>query len=172
MRDLDSGLADVSVVRFADVRGKTNLFLDSVIPGYTRTVWMMIGPNDGWDNPEEAPALLAEDFTVGIIGCAPGCGAALHTHETVEVFMPLSGKWSIFTEQSSEGEIVIEPWDFVSVSPGVMRGFRNVGSEDAHLFAVTGGTDGGNLTWAQQVREEAHARNPTLDAGEKLTGGT
>jgi quercetin dioxygenase-like cupin family protein len=162
VRDLDTSLADVSVVRFADVQGKSNLFLDSVIPGFTRTVWMMIGPNEGWDNPDEAPALLAEDFTVGIIGCAPGCGAALHTHETVEVFMPLSCTWTIFTEERPEGEIVVEPWDFVSVSPGIMRGFRNVGETDAHLLAVTGGTDGGNLTWAPQVRAEAQARSAVL----------
>ena len=39
--------------------------------------------------------------------------------------------------------------------PGVMRGFRNVGQDEAYLMAILGGTDAGRVSWAPQVLEQA-----------------
>ena len=79
----------------------------------------------------------------------------MHSHLTVEVFTPLSGKWAIIWGDQGENEIVLEAWDTISVPPGVMRGFRNVGSEAACLMAILGGTDPGRVTWSTEVLEKA-----------------
>jgi len=86
----------------------------------------------------------------------PGKGAALHSHLTVEVFTPLSGQWVIIWGDHGENEIVLEAWDTISVPPGVMRGFRNVGREPTCLMAILGGTDPGRVTWRQPVPSVPH----------------
>jgi hypothetical protein len=45
-----------------------------------------------------------------------------------------------------------------------MRGFRNVGSEDAYLMAILGGTDPGRVTWSPDVLEKARRTGLRLDA--------
>ena len=75
----------------------------------------------------------------------------MHSHTTVEVFTPLSGRWAIIWGDQGENELVLEAWDTISVPPGVMRGFRNVGTEDAHLMAILGGTDAGRVSWQPEV---------------------
>ena len=56
------------------------------------------------------------------------------------------------------------PTHTISVPPGVMRGFRNVGSEDAYLMAILGGTDPGRVTWSPDVLEKARRTGLRLDA--------
>ena len=65
------------------------------------------------------------------VGAEPGKGAALHSHSTVEVFIPLQGRWAVFWGDEGEQEIVLDPFDCVSVPVGVLRGFRNAGDEPA-----------------------------------------
>lgn len=42
-------------------------------------------------------------------------------------------------EPGEQEQLVLDPWDAVSVPGPVMRGFRNVGTEDAFLLALLGG---------------------------------
>ena len=44
-----------------------------------------------------------------------------------------------------------------------MRGFRNVGTEDAHLMAILAGTDAGHVAWAPQVLARAKESGLKLD---------
>jgi mannose-6-phosphate isomerase-like protein (cupin superfamily) len=150
------------VARFADVHGEQALFVDTAIPGHARTIWSIIGRNVG-ENTAVRPAIPADSFHLAVIESEPGNGSALHTHTTVEVFMPLDGRWRIFYGDEGEREVVLERWDCASVPPGVWRGFRNVGEETAHLLALVGGTDAGRLTWAPAVLEEAERRGLSLD---------
>ena len=69
------------------------------------------------------PPLEAQDFHLAMIRAEPGKGAALHSHLTQEVFVPLSGRWSIFWGPEGDKEVFIEPYDVVSVPIHVMRGF-------------------------------------------------
>lgn len=62
-----------------------------------------------------------------------------------------------------ENQIVLEQWDTISLPPGVMRSFPNVGTEDAYLLGITGGSDSGHMFWAPQVLEQAKATGLTLD---------
>ena len=91
----------------------------------------------------------------GLIKAEPGKGASLHIHETNEVFIPLTGKWGIYW-QNSDGqrhEVVLEPYDTVSVPIGASRGFRNAGDGTALMLAVVGGTDPGKVHWPEETIE-------------------
>src|SRR5207253_5339183 len=70
--------------------------------------------------------------------------------------------------------------DVISVPPGVMRGFRNVGTEESFLLAILGGSDSGHVTWSPKVLEtarqhgaELHARSEERRVGKecRLRGG-
>ena len=78
-------------------------------------------------------------FTVNCNGCQPGKGAALHSHETCEVFIPLTGKWFIYWGSDGEREAILDPFDGISVPTEILRGFKNVGEEYAILMAVIQG---------------------------------
>ena len=150
------------VARFDGLQGNEALFIDTVIPGYAREIWSIIGPNVGEDRGQEA-AIPPEDFHLAILKAPPGNGSALHTHTTVEVFVPLTGRWQVFYGEDEEREVILGPWDVASVPADVWRGFRNAGDEDAYLLVVVGGTDAGRLTWAPKVLEEAARRGKQLD---------
>lgn len=79
-------------------------------------------------------------FITACVKASPGKGASLHSHKTVEVFVPLSGKWAFFWGEGGKDETTLEPWDTISFPPGVMHGFRNLSSEDACLLAMVGGS--------------------------------
>ena len=90
-------------------------------------------------------------FTVGLAKVSPGKGSPPHTHTTVEVFIPLSGKW-VFTwgPTGTEEETILEPWDTISFPQGLMHGFRNLSEEEACFLAILGGTAMGEITYASQ----------------------
>jgi quercetin dioxygenase-like cupin family protein len=150
------------VARFSALAGNDGLFLDTVIPGYARTIWSIVGPNVGEDRGER-PAIPPDGFHLAVVRAEPGNGSALHTHTTVEGFMALTGRWQVFYGEHEEREVILEQWDVASVPPGVWRGFRNAGDSEAHLLALVGGTDAGRLTWAPKVVEEAARRGRRLD---------
>jgi mannose-6-phosphate isomerase-like protein (cupin superfamily) len=150
------------VARFAELQPSSALFIDTVIPGYARTIWSIVGPNVG-ENTAALSAIPPEGFHLAVIEAAPGNGSALHTHTTVEVFFVVDGRWSIFYGDDGERTVTLDRWDTCSVPAGVWRGFRNIGEETAHLLALVGGTDAGRLTWAPAVLEEAARLGMRLD---------
>ena len=140
---------EARVARFAALR-PTNDYVDAGIPGCERTTYRVIGA------PPDAP-LAAEDFHLNIVRCASGKSAPLHNHLTQEVFVPLTGVWEVFWGPDGEHKLHLQPWDTISIPPGVSRGFRNVGPEDALLMGIAGGHDPGNINWPQPVRAAARA---------------
>jgi len=62
-----------------------------------------------------------QDFHVNFIRAKPGRGAASHTHPTVEVFIPMSGRWAVYWGDDDEEKVLLEQWDVISVPPGVLR---------------------------------------------------
>jgi uncharacterized RmlC-like cupin family protein len=156
------------VARFKDLRPSRHAFVDSLIPGHEREIFNVIG-RGVTEDATLAPAITdARDFNLTLVRAEPGKGAALHAHPTVEVFMALSGRWAVYWGDAGEQEIVLEPWDTISVPPGVMRGFRNAGSEAACLMAILGGTDAGHVSWAPEVLERAKQTGLGLDAAGNL----
>jgi hypothetical protein len=64
---------------------------------------------------------------------------------------------------ANEPLVCLEAWDTISVPPGVMSGFRNVGREPACLMAILGGTDPGRVTWPPEVLEKAKTTGLRFD---------
>jgi quercetin dioxygenase-like cupin family protein len=151
--------------RFGETEPNPALFVDTVLPGGARSIWSVIGQNVGEDRGVRPP-IPPEDFHLAVVEAEPGNGSHLHTHTTAEVFVALSGRWALPYATTADGEVsevILEPWDVCSVPAGVWRGFRNAGTEKAHLLVVVGGTDAGRLTWAPDVLEASARAGKTLD---------
>ena len=156
------------LARFAELKPNPMMFVDTRLPEHARDLFSVIGPGVSED-PATRPAINAgHGFNIAYVGAEPGCGAALHNHVTVEVFIPFSGNWTIYWGDDGEHEVQIGPLDCISVPPGVMRGFRNDGEDYAHMVAVVGGDDNGKVSWAASVLERAQATGLRLDADGNL----
>ncbi|MCW5635826.1 MAG: cupin domain-containing protein, partial [Rubrivivax sp.] len=134
-------------------------YVDARIPGCERTTWRVLGHTG--PQPGSAP-LAAEHFHLNLVRCAPGKAAPLHNHLTQEVFMPLTGEWEVFWGPEGARAIRLGPYDVVTVPPGVSRGFRNVGREDALLMGIAGGQEPGQINWPPAVRAAAAAAGVPL----------
>lgn len=144
------------VARFKEQRSTSKSFIDTRIPGHEREIFSLIGQST-MEDPDLRPSIPAQDFHLSIIKADPGKGAALHSHLTQEVFMPLTGRWSIYWGPNGDKEVVLEPYDVMSVPTHVMRGFRNAGRETALLLAVVGGHDPGKVGWPEAMKQRARA---------------
>jgi len=140
---------EARVARFRDLR-PTDDYIDAAIPGCERLTYRVLGA------PPAAP-LAAEGFHMSIVRCDPGKAAPLHNHLTQEVFVALTGRWEVFWGPAGERKLVLEPYDTVSIPPGVSRGFRNVASEASYLIGMASGRDPGNINWPEPVRAAARA---------------
>lgn len=156
------------VARFAELKGSEEAFVDSRLPGHKRFKINIVGMGvvEAADKPELAPniPLPAYGFNLGMIQAEHGNGAALHAHETEEVFMPLIGPWAIvWMTGEGEKEIVLEPFDSISVPQGVYRGFRYVGDGKGTLLTLIGGPDAGRVDWHPTVAQKAEASGLSRD---------
>lgn len=150
------------VARWKDQKSSAKAFIDTRIPGHERDIFSIIG-GGVMEDPDMNPQIPAQDFHLAMVRCEPGKGAALHSHLTQEVFMPLSGRWSIFWGPEGDKEVILEPYDVVSVPVHVMRGFRNVGDETAMILAVVGGHDPGRVGWPESTIDMARAAGLVVD---------
>jgi quercetin dioxygenase-like cupin family protein len=152
------------VARFNRLTPTKQGFVDTVIPGYERLIYNVIGRGVTEDSTLNPAIADAQDFNMTLIKKIPGNRVGLHDHPTVEVFMPLTGRWGVYWGDEGEGEVILEQWDVISVPPGVMRGFRNAGTEESVLLAILGGSDSGHVTWSPKVLEAARQHGLQLDA--------
>jgi mannose-6-phosphate isomerase-like protein (cupin superfamily) len=173
MKSVQIGMDEMGqrVARFKNLKPSLKAFVDSLIPGHEREIFNVIGRGVTEDATLNPAITDARDFNLTLVHAEPGKGAALHAHPTVEVFMVLSGRWGVYWGDAGEHEIVLEQWDTISVPPGVMRGFRNTGSEAGYLMAILGGTEAGHVTWAPEVLERARETGLGLDAEGNLVTG-
>ena len=154
--DMNPTVAEMEarVARFRRLQPTTD-YVDSALPGCERTTFRVLG------HPPDAP-LAAEGFHLNIVCCEPGKSAPLHNHLTQEVFVALSGRWEVFWGPEGGRRVVLEPWDTISIPPGVSRGFRNAGSEPAYLMGMASGQDPGMINWPPSVRAAAAAAGVSL----------
>ena len=152
------------VARFKELEPSKQAFVDSRIPAHRRDIFNVIGRGVTEDE-HLVPAITdARDFNLTYVGAEPGRGAALHSHPTVEVFVAMTSRWAVYWGDTGASELILEPWDVISVPPGVMRGFRNVGDEYGHLMAILGGTESGHVDWPQAVLDQARKTGLERDA--------
>ncbi len=148
------------VARFSELRGSNEAYIDSRLAGHRRRKINLIGMGvvEAADAPDLQPniPLPAHGFNLGMIQAEHGNGAAMHAHETEEVFMPLVGRWAItWLSGDAEKEIVLDPFDTISVPIGIYRGFRYVGEGTGTLLTLIGGPDAGRVDWHPSVVEAA-----------------
>jgi uncharacterized RmlC-like cupin family protein len=159
------------VAVFKQLRSSSMPLIDAVLPQYNREIFNIIGRGVTEDARMEVAINDARDFHIAIIKAGPGKGTGLHTHETLEVFMPLTGTWSVQWGDDGENELKIGPWDFISIPTKIMRGFRNDSPGEAHLLSILGGTDPGRVTWCDAVTKAAAAKGYFLDERGNITKG-
>lgn len=131
------------IVRFKDLKkqGIPAMFIDSVLPNHIRMNYAVLGDTAS-ENPEFKPAIEEpHKFQIGM-GYAPtGCGPAWHTHDYVEMFLILEGKWRYqwgYNDDPSkpDGEVILGKWDMISLPPGIYRSFEVVSKRKGWWFAV------------------------------------
>jgi mannose-6-phosphate isomerase-like protein (cupin superfamily) len=172
-------MSDITVMSQDEMRERIAVFQDQTpsqklmitqgMPGYQRDIYSIIGRGVS-ENTETRPAIAdSSGFNIAYVGAEPGNGSAMHTHPEVEVFIPFSGQWAVYwNEGDACEEVVIGPMDCISVPPGVMRSFRNVGTEYGHLMAIIGGTENAAVGRPQEVVDRAAASGLKLDDDGKL----
>jgi hypothetical protein len=94
------------VARFAEVKSSAQAFCDTLIPGHERDIFNVIGHGVMDDSSMNPVITDVQDFHVNFVKAKPGCGAASHTHPTVEVFIPMSGRWSVYWGDQDEERAV------------------------------------------------------------------
>ena len=161
------------VARYKEMQGASLAYLDQRIPGHEREIINLVGfasmtenVIENKDDPTTAPLIpfAAHGFNVQIARAEHGGGAALHNHQTEEVFMPMIGNWSIFwLEGEQEREVILEPFDVIHLPTLIFRGFRYVGEGTGALLAVVGGPDEGKIDWHPEVIEKARATGLEID---------
>lgn len=132
------------VARFADVtaRGSAMAFIDSVLPGHLRMNYAVVGDTAVEDPDFRAALEIPHRFQIGLFEAPPGNGPGWHSHEYVELFIPLTGRWRyIYGDEedgadSPNGEIFLDPWDSISFPPGLWRALSNVSDSNAWSLAV------------------------------------
>lgn len=156
------------VARFRSLKGSARTFVDTHIPGHERTLYSVIGAPGGSDvheDPEFRPAIPhAQNFVMDYIKAPPGCGAALHAHDSEEVFVAITGRWEVNWGDEGECKVVLEERDVISVPPFVMRAFKNLGERENILLSVLGGKNPSRVKWANKVAREAQERGVGFDA--------
>lgn len=150
------------VARFAELKPSARPLVDAVLPQYERQIYQIIG-GGVIEDPAMRPPIGADGFHLSIVRCGPGKGTGLHDHKTVEVFMPLTGRWSVIWGDAGENALQIGQYDTISIPPGVLRGFRNDSDHEALLLALVGGDDPGRVAWVPSVLEAVRQQGFGLD---------
>ena len=167
------------IVRFADMKenGTPIMFIDSILPGHYRMNFSVIGDTAS-ENPNFRPMMQSpHKFQIGMFEAPPGNGPAWHTHDYVELFMPLTGRWRYLWStdaedpESSAREQILGPWDVISFPPDLMRRFEVASDENAWGFAVLDPHDhftGPDPRWPAFMLDAARERGLVTDADGKL----
>jgi len=151
------------------MQGSPLAFLDMRMPAHERENINIIGLNvtENADDPALEPIITApaHGFSVGYIRAKNGRGAALHAHETEEVFIPIRGQWEIYWLAGEEElAVTLDVGDVVNVPLGIYRGFRCACDDpEALMLAVVGGPDAGKPNWHPSVLEAARETGLSVD---------
>ena len=144
---------EARVVRYADLAPCYNAFIDCRTPGSeAKENFTIIGPGVS-ENPEQHVHIAEpHGFNIGGARQPPGCVNSQHSHDTAEVFVVHSGRWTFNVGETGEdARIPCGPGDVISLPTRMFRGFTNVGDDTGYLFAVLGKDDPGHVLWAPDV---------------------
>jgi mannose-6-phosphate isomerase-like protein (cupin superfamily) len=162
------------LVRYADLKGLRNAFIDARTPGSDRKEnFTIIGPGVS-ENPAQVVHIPeAHGFNVGAARQPFGCTNSQHSHLTAETFVVHTGKWRfVFGPDKDEGYIDVEPGDVATVPTHMFRGFEKLDEGTGFLFVVLGHDDPGKVVWAPSVFKMAEDYGLKLLKGGKLVDTT
>ena len=178
--DLSEDLGDMTgrVMRFNTLKENpvSLMFIDSILPGHQRLNYAVIGDTAS-ENPDYKPTIDSpHGFQVGIVKATAGNGPAYHTHDYVEAFMPLKGKWRFYwgkDEDKVDGETVLNEWDLISLPPKLWRGFGVLESEteEAWILGILEEHkvfEGKDPYWAPEVTRRAAEHGFHADESGKM----
>lgn len=168
IKDITVEEMQTRVARYRELKASPQAFVDTRIPEYERDIYNVIG-RGVTEDAGLAPSISdSRYFSITYVGAEPGKGAALHAHETIEVFIPLVGKWAAYWGADGDKEIELDLFDVISFPPGIYRGFRNIGDGPGMLMAIIGSKeatgDGGRVDWAPRILEQSHATGLRVNA--------
>lgn len=80
--------------------------------------------------------------SVYVVGTPPQDGPCLHAHMTTwETFMPLTGRYRFDYGRDGKHNVTLEPFEMISVPPGVLRKFTNVEDHESRMLVIIQGED-------------------------------
>lgn len=152
------------IARWGDIPASPRAFVDTYVKGHERKLYSVIG-SGVTDDPNFKPRIAAADnFHIDYIVAPKGCGAAMHWHDTEEVFVVQAGRWEIDWIDGASGRVhtvTLGPRDTISVPPFVHRAFRSLDGDDPAtgglLVSVLGGKNPGRVMWDASLAREAQA---------------
>lgn len=145
-----------NVARWRDLKSADHAFVDVLLPDHARKLYNVFG-GGAFDDPNLKPALgHIEGFNMSYIHSRPGTRGALHAHDTVEVFIAISGKWRIIWGENEEESLDLELGDVIAFPPYLMHCFKNIGDTEALMIGMLDGRSvPGRVIWPEQVIENA-----------------
>tara|TARA_R110000868_G_scaffold302191_9_gene562699 strand:+ start:6483 stop:7520 length:1038 start_codon:yes stop_codon:yes gene_type:complete len=165
---------DKRLVRYADLKGLRNAFIDARTPGSDRKEnFTIIGPGVS-ENPAQVVHIPeAHGFNFGAARQPFGCTNSQHSHLTAETFLVHTGKWRfVFGADKDEGYLDVEPGDVATVPTHMFRGFEKRDEGTGFLAVVLGHDDPGKVVWAPSVFKMAEDFGLKLLKGGKLVDTT
>ena len=152
-RELAPGQMQRNVFRFAELPSSPMAFIDAAMPGHERTLMGALGSGAADENLRSMVE-DAQNYHIDFIRAMPGNGAALHSHDTEETFICLTGRWKVRFGDHGEDAVELAYLDGIVCPSGVMRSFENIGEAEALLLSILGGRNPGHVIWAQSIREQ------------------
>ncbi len=139
------------VFRFNELPHSDVAFIDAVVPGHNRVLMGALGGGTSDENLSSQVA-QAENYHIDFIRAAPGNGAALHSHDSEETFVCLTGRWKVTWGDEGENSVELGYLDGICCPSGVMRAFENIAGEEALMMSILGGKEPGHVVWANSIR--------------------
>jgi len=162
------------LVRYADLKGLRNAFIDARTPGSDRKEnFTIIGPGVSENKAQVVHIPEAHGFNFGAARQPFGCTNSQHSHLTAETFLVHTGKWRfVFGANKDEGYLDVEPGDVATVPTHMFRGFEKRDEGTGFLAVVLGHDDPGKVVWAPSVFKMAEDFGLKLLKGGKLVDTT
>ncbi|MGO4714881.1 cupin domain-containing protein [Bradyrhizobium sp. 2TAF24] len=152
------------VFRFGELPSNDLAFIDAAIPGHSRTLLGALGRGTA-EQDLRHKVERAENYHIDFIRAEPGNGAALHSHDTEETFICLTGRWRVSWGTDGGDSVELDYLDGICCPPGVMRSFVNLSDQPALLLSILGGRDPGNVVWSEAIQLR-------IAAGQRRIAGT
>ena len=161
------------IARFSKLERCTTGIPDMQLPECQRTFLNVLGfsqtvssggerSSPFGDQAKPAISHLNGGFGVSFVGARPGKGVLMHTHDSLECFLVISGKWKLEYELDVGNHYtILEPLDFIACPTGLERRFECMeapaGQEEGLMLGIVGGESPGAIASLGSVQRMVDA---------------